>query len=209
MCPLCGLRRAKRWCPGLNQTICAVCCGTKRLVEIRCPDSCVYLAGAREHPPAAAVRQQRSDVALLTQALHDLNDRQAQLLVAICRRVVTFEPPELHRLVDQDVEQAAAALASTLETATRGVIYEHAAPSASANRLAAELRPLLQKAVEGGGTSAERDAAVALRKFETLVKASRTEGSGERRFLSLLERIIDSRGTLPAAERDVPRLIVP
>jgi hypothetical protein len=56
VCPLCGLRRARRACPALGKQICAVCCGTKRLVEIQCPSDCVYLAVSREHPPAAVVR---------------------------------------------------------------------------------------------------------------------------------------------------------
>ena len=43
VCPLCGERKAKRACPALNRHICAVCCGTKRLVEINCPADCVYL----------------------------------------------------------------------------------------------------------------------------------------------------------------------
>jgi hypothetical protein len=169
----------------------------------------VYLTSARDHPPAAAVRQQRSDVALLTQAMQDLNDRQARLLVALCRFVVAYQPSELHRLADQDVEEAASALAATLETATRGVIYEHAPPSPSASRLSAELRPLIQEAVKGGGTSAERDASVALRKFEAFVKASRSESADNRAFLVLLDRLLGARDTPPAADRDVPRLIVP
>ena len=49
-CPLCHTRKPRRACPALNQTICAVCCGTKRLIEIQCPDDCVYLTSAREHP---------------------------------------------------------------------------------------------------------------------------------------------------------------
>src|SRR5262245_27935296 len=60
-CPLCGERRARRACPALGKLICAVCCGTKRLVEIRCPSDCSYLASAREHPAAVVVRQQQHD----------------------------------------------------------------------------------------------------------------------------------------------------
>ena len=33
-CPVCGQRKARRECPALGQTICTVCCATKRLVEI-------------------------------------------------------------------------------------------------------------------------------------------------------------------------------
>ncbi|MCK7478268.1 MAG: hypothetical protein M0C28_13315 [Candidatus Moduliflexus flocculans] len=36
-CPLCRQRAARRRCPALDRDICAVCCGTKRLAEIRLP----------------------------------------------------------------------------------------------------------------------------------------------------------------------------
>src|ERR1700704_4766830 len=56
VCPLCGQRKARRGCPALDKQICAVCCGTKRLVQIECPPDCAYLAVAREHRPPAAAR---------------------------------------------------------------------------------------------------------------------------------------------------------
>ena len=36
-CPLCQKRNEKRPCPGIGRSICSVCCGTKRLVEIANP----------------------------------------------------------------------------------------------------------------------------------------------------------------------------
>src|SRR5262245_66624797 len=83
LCPLCGARKARRGCPALNKQICAVCCGTKRLVEIACPSDCTWLASAREHPPAVAVRQQRHDLGLLVQFMRDLNRRQSQLFFLV------------------------------------------------------------------------------------------------------------------------------
>src|SRR5438477_263219 len=79
-CPLCRSRKEKRFCPALNQTICPVCCGTKRLTEIQCPDTCRYLTSAREHPAAIVKRQQEHDVATLLPTLHGLTERQSQLL---------------------------------------------------------------------------------------------------------------------------------
>ena len=71
VCPLCGARRAKRACPGVSRDICAVCCGTKRLTEIRCPVDCGYLAVSREHPPASTVKQHQLDVALLVRGVEE------------------------------------------------------------------------------------------------------------------------------------------
>src|SRR5262245_38523958 len=138
-CPLCDTRKERRACPALHQTICAVCCGTKRLTEIHCPDDCVYLSSAREHPAAVVKRQQEHDVAILLPTLQGLTERQYQLVFLFQTLIARHTPEGFARLVDDDVAEAAGALASTLETATRGVIYEHAAKSALGQRLGAEM----------------------------------------------------------------------
>src|SRR6195256_4296581 len=124
-CSLCGTRRARRGCPALGKQICAVCCGTKRLVEIRCPADCPWLASAREHPPAAAVRQQQRDIASFVQFVRDFSERQSQLFFLIATFLLGYDPPELQPLLDDDVAEGVAALASTFETASRGLIYDH------------------------------------------------------------------------------------
>src|SRR4029079_6398184 len=125
LCPLCGTRRARRGCPALGQQICAVCCGTKRLTQIPCPADCAYLAVAREHPPAATVRQQQEDVEVLLQGMRDLSERQSQLFFVINRFLQRYEAPGLQAIIDDDVIEAVTALAATFETAARGVIYDH------------------------------------------------------------------------------------
>jgi hypothetical protein len=146
LCPLCGTRRARRGCPALGQQICAVCCGTKRLVQIQCPTDCAWLASAREHPPAVIVRQQQRDVGLLVQFMRDFNERQSQIFFLVVTFLVRYEPPELQRVIDGDVAEGLAALASTFETASRGVIYEHRPASLQAERLIAALKPVLAEA---------------------------------------------------------------
>jgi len=140
VCPLCGKRRARRGCPAVGQQICAVCCGTKRLVEINCPSDCVWLASAREHPPAAAVRQQQRDRSLLMPLMIDFSQPQAELFFLVSAFIVRYEPPELHPLFDEDVAEGVGALASTFETASRGVIYEHRAASIPGERLSMALK---------------------------------------------------------------------
>jgi hypothetical protein len=186
-----------------------VCCGTKRLVEIQCPSDCVYLATAREHPPAAILRRQQRDVELLVRFMRDLNQRQSELFFLIDAFLLRYHPPELQPLIDDDVIEAAAALAATSETAARGVIYEHRPPSPPAERLATALKPLLAKAGQNGGTPFERDAAVVLRRIEEAAREARAIDRDNRRaFLDLLGRVIpegDEQEASPAS----PRLIVP
>lgn len=42
-CISCQSKSGKRRCPALDGLICPVCCGEKRLKEIRCPSDCRYL----------------------------------------------------------------------------------------------------------------------------------------------------------------------
>ena len=191
VCPLCGIRRARRGCPALRQQICAVCCGTKRLVEIQCPADCPWLASAREHPPAAAVRQQQRDVASFVQFVRDFSERQSQLFFLISTFVLGYEPPEFHPLIDDDVAEGVAALASTFETASRGLIYDHRPASLPAERMIGALKPMLLDAGRGAGSAFERDAAVVLRRVEESVRRLRgEEPDNPRAFLELLRRVI-------------------
>ena len=91
-CPSCGQRKGRRECPALGATICAICCGTKRLVEIRCPPTCSYLAAAREHPAAVVKRQREQDVALLLPTIRHLTERQHQLFFLLHSVVARHKP---------------------------------------------------------------------------------------------------------------------
>ena len=135
-CPICQTRPAKRKCPARGDMICAVCCGTKRLVEIRCPADCGYLASARQHPPAVAQRQHERDVALLLPAMSELTERQSRFFFLFQSIAVRHRADPLRQLVDSDVADATASVAGMLETASRGVIYEQAPAALNAQELA-------------------------------------------------------------------------
>lgn len=216
LCPLCGTRRARRGCPALDKQICAVCCGTKRLVQITCPSDCAWLASAREHPPAAIIRRQQQDIGLLVQSMRDFSQVQSRLFFLVTAFLVHYEPPELHTLIDDDVAEAMSALAATFETASRGLIYDHRPASIVAERLTMALKPMLAEAGQGAGSGFERDAAVVLRRLEEAVHDGRALDQGNRlAFLDLLRRVIMKTpeaggGAPPAADApDRTRLMVP
>src|SRR5882672_2614778 len=98
--------------------------------------------------------------------MRDFNQRQSQLFLLVTSFIVRYEPPELQPLVDDDVAEGLAALASTFETASRGVIYEHRPASLQAERLITALKPVLAEAGRGAGTPFERDVAVVLRRIQ-------------------------------------------
>jgi hypothetical protein len=211
-CPLCGRRKARRACPALGRQICTVCCATKRLGEIHCPDDCTYLAVAREHPPAAEVRQQQRDLAVVVRTVRDFTERQSELFLLAGTFLSRYPSPDFQPLVDDDVAEATAALAATFETSSRGLIFDHRPASLPADRLRAALSPVLVEAGRNGGTAFDRDAAVVLRRFEEAVREMRgIDPQNRRAFLDLLGRVIkrseESRES--EAPRDAPRLIIP
>ena len=173
----------------------------------------MFLATAREHPPAAVRRRHERDVGMLVRVVRDLNQRQSQLFFLISTFLDTYEPPALQPLVDEDVAEATAALAATFETSSRGVIYEHRPTSRPAERLATELKPLLVEAGKGGGTMFERDAAVVLRRVESATREVRSVDSENRRaFIDLIGRVIGARDDqAEKAEKteEGPRIIIP
>ena len=47
-CAACGERKGNRFCPGLNASLCSLCCGTKREKEILCVEACEYLTKGKD-----------------------------------------------------------------------------------------------------------------------------------------------------------------
>ena len=105
----------------------------------------MYLASAREHPAAVVRRRQAEDVARLAPTIRHLTERQYELFFLFQSVITRYRPDGLARLVDADVADAAGALAATLETASRGVIYEHKAQSHLAQSLTAAMKALLEE----------------------------------------------------------------
>ena len=214
VCPVCHQRKAKRSCPALGKSICAVCCGTKRLVEINCPADCGYLAAARSHPPAIVQRQQEIDRAMLLPILQGLSERQARLLLMLAAVIARHEGELFQKITDDDIVEASGALAATLETSARGIVYEHQAASLPAARLMAELKAVVANAAKTAGGSIERDAAIALRRVEHAGKMMVTVRPGGDELRQLFNRVLKpvptdkGRGEDAAAPQG-PSLIIP
>lgn len=206
-CPLCTQRKARRACPALSRDICAVCCGTKRLVEINCPASCGFLEAAQKHPAAVVKRQQERDVTTLLAALGRVSERQLQLFFLVQTFIARFKPTGFARLTDADVAEATGALAASFETASRGVLYEHQAQSTVAESLRRELQAFLTDLGKGGGSSFEREAAVVLRGIER--GAGHTTpgiGAGSVDYLTLAARVLQER---PPDAQVAPSIVLP
>jgi hypothetical protein len=209
-CPLCQSRAARRHCPALAREICAVCCGTKRRVEIRCPETCAYLGNAAAHPPAVVRRQQERDVALLLPALERLSEAQRQLFFLTLTLVDRFRGEGLDAAVDADVADAAEALAGTYETAARGLIYDQRASSLPAQRLAAEIRKVYDDLGRARPSGFAEDAARVLRALAERIGAAHKSGEdGRRGFLDLAARVAAQIRRPEASEAPPSSIIVP
>jgi hypothetical protein len=188
--------------------ICAVCCGTKRLVEINCPASCPYLANASEHPAAVVRRQQERDLGVLLPTIQELTERQHQLFFVFQTVIQRYKPEGFARLIDGDVADAAGSVAATLETASRGVIYEHAAHSVTARGLATEMNALLAEMRQQGAKIYDHEAAVALRAIE---RGAREKAESDTAYITLMGRLLrQNRAAEPTqAPQPTSSLILP
>jgi hypothetical protein len=196
-CPSCGQRAAKRRCPALREQICPVCCGTKRQREIDCPPDCIYLTVARQHPAAVVRREHERDVAALVPSIRELTERQQQLFFLFQSAILSHRPTAAGDLSDADVAEAAGAVAATLETAARGVIYEHIPQSLIAQPLAAELSAMPARLREQGATLYDREIAIVLRAIERgarqtsgTLERGEPEKKGDRDYLKLVARLL-------------------
>jgi hypothetical protein len=206
-CSLCGTRKARRSCPALGRSICPVCCGTKRLKEIACPADCTYLG---------------NDLPLLVQMIEGLTAQQGEALSLLQARIRMHRAAAIPALRDSDVADAMKALASTLETAARGILYEHQAVSVPAMRLQQDLRAVLAELGEHERALGPAALGPVLRRFETMVdRASRHfTPVSDTAFLDFLERVgrplgdgpsgeIESGGLVEADRMPPSRIILP
>ncbi|MGH9143215.1 MAG: hypothetical protein ACRD2I_18940 [Vicinamibacterales bacterium] len=158
------------------------------------------------------MRQQQRDVGLLARFMRDLSERQSQLFFLIVAFLARYQAPDLHAPIDDDVAEAIGSLASTYETASRGLIYDHRPASVLAERLTTALKPVLSEASQGAGSAFERDAAVVLRRIEEAVRDVRAfDQTNREAFLDLLRRVMtpSADDSAPADSPERSRLIVP
>ena len=99
----------------------------------------------------------------------ELTETQYRLLMLVQALVVQHAKNASPPPVDRDVAEAVASVAATLETAGKGIIYEHRPTAIHAQRIADEISAALRDLVTRAGADGarlERDAAKALRALE-------------------------------------------
>jgi hypothetical protein len=142
-CPICKLRKEKRFCLALHGRICAPCCGEQREITLDCPSACPYLQQAREHPKPR----------------HWGDHPPEELFPAIGIREGFLEPHKLlltamtetladnvRGLTDRELIGALANLAHSYQTlVSSGLVYQEALPNPAQQTVVAELQQLFQE----------------------------------------------------------------
>jgi hypothetical protein len=140
-------------------------------------------------------RQLEHDRALLLPLLGGMSERQARVFLMLAALIARHQGDALHKLLDEDVALAAEALASTLETSVRGIVYEHRAATLPADRLLTEMKAMVAEITKEGGTPLERDAAIALRRVQAAAREIAKSNASGSAFQELLTRMLLPPGT--------------
>ena len=131
-------------------------------------------------------------MAALLPGMMGLSDGQQRLFLLSLTLIHRFRGDGLEAARDVDVADAAGALASTYETESKGLIYEHRAGSLPAQRMATELRVVLDKVGREQPSAFVRDAAAVLRRLEQLARgAAKTAPGDPLFFLNLAGRVAE------------------
>ena len=210
-CPICGKRKAERFCPAKGEKICAVCCGTEREVTIDCPLDCSYLVAAHRYEN----EHQRSippDTPLLEEKIpQDTVYAHQQLMSALAFSIAKFCAVQ-PTATDPDILTALEALAQTYKTLGSGIIYENPPVAPLPRELYAALITFLaevkKQQAERANSAAWKDSEVFfLLIFLYRMGLLRTNGRPRsRRFIEFLRAQFPRA---PELKREDSRIIVP
>ena len=149
-CILCGKRKGKRFCPAKNTSICAQCCGEKRVVEIDCPSDCVFLSSGQAYQSIKKYTSQlqQEEDPVRRRKLYETGQQFGALFGELEETIISYSA-DLRTLTDQHILEAVSLLKKTYRTEQKGVIYEHNSANPLVQALLRELRNSLEKIRRG------------------------------------------------------------
>ena len=130
-----------------------------------------------------------------------MTERQHHLALRL-QSFLRGDRPDAPTVLDDDVANAARALAETYETSSRGIIYEHKAGTPTAERLSAELRTLVESQRSEGLQLTDSEVSLVLRAIETGSREARAALPGDKTaYLELLKRVLRApSATAPSSD---------
>jgi hypothetical protein len=143
-CVLCRQSKAKRYCPAKKASICPVCCGEKRGVEINCPLDCQYYVEGQKYQQDKVTKQRIRREGLQTYV------RRAELYA---KNPGVFAELELafvdlfraYNIRDEDLTSALELVVKTLDTERKGIFYEYKSDIRIVNEISGRVLQILSK----------------------------------------------------------------
>ena len=145
-CILCNQRKGKRFCPAKNTSICAQCCGEKRVIEIDCPPDCVYLNSGQAYQSikkySAQLRQE--DDLVKRRKMYETSQAFGPVFGKIEQSIINYSA-SLQTLTDEHIVEAVTLLKETYRTEQKGVIYDHTSSNPLVQALVRDLKETMEK----------------------------------------------------------------
>jgi len=216
-CPICNIRKEKRFCPAVHGRICAQCCGEQREVTLDCPSDCPYLQQAREHEkPRDGSELDRAalfpEVEIGEQFLYEREHLLLGLSFALAKNA------RAHRtLNDRDLIAAVTSLAKSYETMVNSsLIYEQRTANLEHQAIALEIEQMVKEFRDAEqkhtGMTRLRDSDV-LKALVFLLRLALARTSGRpksRAFIDFLwAQFPENKSAIAAPEEAGSRIIVP
>lgn len=144
-CAICGIRKPRRYCPGVSGQICSICCGTEREQSVDCPITCEYLREAHKHERPAPL----DPASLPNQDIRVPESFVAQhewLLMLLASSVAAgaLKGTSISGATDFDIREGLESLVATYRSLQSGILYE----AKLANPFAASIQNSVQTLVE-------------------------------------------------------------
>ncbi|MEQ9617936.1 MAG: hypothetical protein RIG61_02040 [Deltaproteobacteria bacterium] len=134
-CVICDKRKAKRYCPAKRASICPVCCGEKRGVEINCPPDCKYFVEGQKHHQQKVMKQRlRREGAASYVRRAQLYNRNPAIFARI-EKIIADSLRANGSIKNEDLVSAFELVKNTLETEKKGLIYQHQSDNRFANEI--------------------------------------------------------------------------
>jgi hypothetical protein len=216
-CPICNLRREKRFCPAVHGRICPQCCGQQREVTLDCPLDCTYLQQAREHEkPRAADQIDPAALFLEVEVAEQFMYEREHLLMGLSFALARAARAD-HTLHDRDLMATLSNLAGKYQRLVNsGLHYEQMIASVPQQRAAAEVENMIKEYGEaehahmGYSTLRETDILKALVFLVRLAYRRTTGRPKSRAFVEfLLAQFPEKESVVVTPEQAGSRIIVP
>lgn len=212
-CVICGIRKPKRHCPGVNGDICSICCGTEREQSIDCPIGCEYLKEAHRHekPPVldpASLPNQ--DVRVPESFLE-----QHEWLLVLAGSSICDGALRGTGTTDYDIREALASLIQTWRGLESGLIIE----SKPINLFAANIQAAVQARIAGirqrlstGDAPATLDDSTILGILVFLQRLEYANNNGRKRSRAFFDFLMQFHVESPLSDEESvepePRLVI-